>query len=181
MAMAPRNPSRKVAATTEDGIHIGWTVARICGLVLALVLFNRYALRLGVIVAAGDPTSFVPLLPPDVFAALLLRLNVWWGLTLTLYVVNLYVGRWMSTTRVVDCALAFFGMFILAKTISSPLLGASALWLQSGQSALAVSHRLLPVVTWLLRGTLAAALMAWLALTAAKLQTLSQPTRWTTA
>ena len=181
MPTNPGNPSPNDPAATENGIHIGWTVARIGGLVLALVLCNRYALRLGVTVTAGDPASFVPLLPPDVFAALLLRLNVWWGLTLTLYVVNLYVGRWFSATRVVDCALAFFGMFILAKTISSPILGASTVWLQSGQSALAASHRLLPVAKWLLRGTLAAALIAWLVLTTAKLQTLNRPTRWTTA
>jgi hypothetical protein len=164
-----------------DRIRMGWTIARISGLVFALVLFNRYPERIGVIVSAGEPTSFVPLLPPEVFDALLLRLNVWWGLTLALDVANLYVGRWLWGTRLVDYALAFFGMFILAKTISSPLLGMNGQWAQSGQAALSYAHRLLPLVTWLLRGTLAAALVAWLVLLAVKLQTLRSATSMTPA
>jgi len=171
-----RNRSRAAALANVNSIDVSWTVARICCLALLLALFNGYSDRIGVLVSADDPASFVPLLAPEFFAGLLLRLNFWWGLSLALYVVNLYVGHWMWGTRLADYALAFFGMFILAKTISSPLLGMNPQWLQSGPSATSMAEQLVPLLTWLIRGCLAAALLAWLVLLAVKLHALRHTT-----
>ena len=172
MFATSRDRNRVGAAGRVDHIHVGWSAGRICALSALLLLFNRYPDRIGVAVSAGDPSSFVPLLAPEFLELFLLRLNVWWGLTLALDVVNLYAGRWLWGTRLLDCALAFFGMFIMAKIISTPMVGVNPEWVQAGQSAVAVVEKLVPLLTWLVRGGLAVALMAWLAMLALKLQAL---------
>jgi hypothetical protein len=143
-------------------------------LVALLVLFNRYPDRIGLVVSADDPSSFVPLVSAEFLELFLLRLNVWWGLTLTLDVVNLYAGRWLWGTRLLDCALTFFGMLILAKTITSPMVGVNPEWVQAGQAAVAAVQKVVPLLTWIVRGGLATALLAWLAMLALKLRALSE-------
>jgi hypothetical protein len=172
---------REAALANANRISVPWTLARVCCLVLLLVLFNRHPGRIGVIVSADDPSSFVPLLAPEFLAGLLLRLNLWCGLSLALYVVNLWVGRWTWGTRLAGYALTFFGMLILAKTISSPLLGTSPQWLQSAPSAVSVAERVVPLLAWLVKGTLATALIAWLVLLAAEVQALRRAMSLTAA
>ncbi|HUW14015.1 MAG TPA: hypothetical protein VM537_30100 [Anaerolineae bacterium] len=164
----------RVAHMDVRHIHVGWSVGRICILSALLLLFNRYPDRIGVVVSAGDPSTFVPLLSPEFLEQFLLRLNVWWGLTVALDVVNLYAGRWLSSTRLLDCALAFFGMFIIANAIASQMVGVNPEWVQAGQSVVASVEKMVPLLTWLVRGGLAVALMAWLAMMALKLQALSK-------
>lgn len=155
-----------------DRIDVGWTIASICGLAALLVVFNAFPERIGVIVSADDPSSFVPLLAPEFFEDLLLRLNVWWGLALALNVVKLYFGRWNWGTRLADYALTFFGMFILLKVIFSPILGVNPEWVQPGQPAVLVAERLVPLLTWLVKGGLVAAVIATLVSLGVKLRSL---------
>jgi hypothetical protein len=172
MSATSRDRSRVGAAGRVQPIHVGWSLGRIGALSALLLLFNRYPDHIGVVVSAGDPSSFVPLLSPAFLELFLLRLNVWWGLTVALDVVNLYTGRWLWGTRLLDCALSFFGMFIIARAISSPMVGVNPAWVQAGQSAVAAVERMVPHLTWLVRGGLATALLAWLAMMALKLQAL---------
>ena len=174
MSATSRDRNRVGEAGRVQLIHVGWSICRICALSALLLLFNRYPDHIGVVVSADDPSSFVPLLSPAFLELLLLRLNVWWGLTVALDVVNLYAGRWLWGTRLLDCALSFFGTFILAKAISSPMVGVNPEWVQAGQAAVAAVERMVPLLTWLVRGGLAVALMAWLAMMALKLQALSK-------
>ncbi len=170
-----------VAVKDPACIRVGWTFAGGCVLVALLVLFNAFPERIGVIVSADDPSSFVPLLAPEFFEDLLLRLNVWWGLALALNVVNLYYDRWMWGTRLADYALTFFGMFILLKVIFSPILGVNPEWVQPGQPAVLVAERLVPLLTWLVKGGLAAALIATLVSLAVKLRSLHRMQRLASA
>ena len=174
MSATSRDRNRVGEAGRVQLIHAGWSVARICVLSALLLLFNRYPDHIGVVVSADDPSTFVPLLSPAFLELFLLRLNVWWGLTVALDVVNIYVGRWLGATRLLDCALTFFGMFILARAIASPLVGVNPEWVQAGQAAVAAVQKTVPLLTWLVRGGLAAALLAWLAMLALKLQALSK-------
>jgi len=164
-----------------DRIDVGWTIASICGLAALLVVFNAFPERIGVIVSADEPSSFVPLLAPEFFEDLLLRLNVWWGLALALNVVNMYYDRWMWGTRLADYALTFFGMFILLKVIFSPVLGVNPEWVQPGQPAVLVAERLVPLLTWLVKGGLAAALIATLVSLGVKLRSLHRIQRLASA
>lgn len=50
-----------------------------------------------------DPSTFVPLLASE-FKNHLPWLNLWWGLTLVLSLVNLYYRRWQPATRWADFA-----------------------------------------------------------------------------
>jgi hypothetical protein len=80
------------------------------------VLFNFFSGKIGVLLSATDPSSFVPLFAPD-FQVHLPWLNLWWALAFALCVAHLALHRWTATTRWVDLALSALGAWVLARII----------------------------------------------------------------
>ena len=167
-------PSSPTPVKEADCIRVGWTMATGCVLIALLVLFNRVPERVGMIISAGEPSSFAPLLGPESFRDILPRLNLWWGLTLALAVANLYIGRWTWGTRLADYALTFFGVFILARILVSPVFGLNPEWVQSGRPAVLIAYRLVPLLTYVVKGSLLAAIIGALVSLGAKLQAASR-------
>ncbi len=96
----------------HDRIHPVGTVVELCLIVAALVLFNAFPEKVGVIRSLTEPSSFTPLLAPE-FQTHLPLLNVYWGLAFGLGVANLIALRWNIATRSVDAALSLLGICVL--------------------------------------------------------------------
>jgi hypothetical protein len=100
----------------SDRISIGWVIVRICILIVLIIQFNFFPERIGVIVSATAPTSFVPLLAPE-FHANMPWLNFWWGLALILELTHLCLRRWQPWTRWADLALSVLVALVLLQII----------------------------------------------------------------
>jgi hypothetical protein len=97
-------------------IHKGWLMVEICFLIAAIVLFNAFPHRIGVLISATDAESFVPLLAPE-FQVHMPWLNAWWGLALALAMVKLAYGRWTPALRWAELGLKVFGILLLGRLV----------------------------------------------------------------
>ena len=96
----------------NDRIGRGRTLVDLIVIVAAAIVFNFFPQNVGVLVSATDPSSFIPLLAPE-FQSYLLWLNTWWGVTFSLYVALLVLGKWNRATRWIDIARRLFGIVLL--------------------------------------------------------------------
>lgn len=108
----------------ENGKHIAWvwSVLETVGCVALLIVFNLFPEKIGVLVSATDPSSFIPFLAPW-FDTHMPWLNLWWGLTLALAVAKLTYGHWTPVMRWADWAINLVGIIILIRLlVSGPIL-----------------------------------------------------------
>jgi len=94
----------------EERISVREAVARICMLIGLLVLVNILPEGLGVSLTRTDAGQWI--VRPALRASSSL-LNLWLSLSLALWVVNLYYGRWLRATRAVDLGLSVLGLLVL--------------------------------------------------------------------
>ena len=106
----------KTVNETRYKIGIVWIIMSLCAIAAASILFNFYPDKVGVLVSATDPSSFISLLAPE-FQAHMFWLNLWWGLAFTLNVVRLCLGRWTAVTRWADVALSVLAAFVLGRMV----------------------------------------------------------------
>jgi hypothetical protein len=164
--------TRDTAVTDRDRVQVTTTLVGCCIVLASLVIFNAFPERIGLLISADNPASFVPL-APEFFREILPRLNAWWGLTLALAAVNLYYGRWTPGARIADLALTLFGIFIFVKVIATPLFAQHGAWLPADLAALTMPEQFLPVLTWLVKGVLGMAILGSLVSLVPKLRTLA--------
>jgi hypothetical protein len=81
-----------------------------------IVLLNAFPEKVGYVVSATDPESFVPMLAPE-FQAHLPLLNVWLSLALALALARLAYGRWTVSLRWADLGLRLVGIVVLASLV----------------------------------------------------------------
>jgi len=131
----------------RDRIWVTGLVISVCFQIALLVLLNAYPERIGVLISADDPASFVPLLGPE-FRLAVPWLNAWLGLALALSFVHLSTRRWTSTTRWADLGLNAFGCAILwHMATAGPLVAASPAWTTAGRPLLQVGPAVVSVLT----------------------------------
>jgi len=111
------------SARMQVGHLIGPAFA--CGaLAAAIILFNFYPQRVGILVSANDPSSFIPLLAPE-SRVHLPWLNLWWGLALATNLVDLGVAgalghepvRWQVAKQWVDVGLGILSTIVLFRLL----------------------------------------------------------------
>ena len=85
-------------------------------LIALIVLLNAFPEKVGFVVTATDPESFVPMLAPE-FQVHLPMLNAWLSLALALALAKLAFGRWTEELRWADLGLRLFGIVVLASLI----------------------------------------------------------------
>jgi hypothetical protein len=122
--------SRDDRATVRERncIRSVWVVAEIGALGALLVLFNLYPYKIGILISAADPASFMPVLAPT-FKAHMPWLNAWWGLALLLALAKLAYGHWTLAMRGADLGLRLLGAYVLGRLVfGDPLLGLNPQW-----------------------------------------------------
>ena len=98
-------------------------VAGICFTVLALLLFNLFADRLGIIYTQTEGGwKVIPALSPAAIKTFLPLWNLSWVLTLALDVAVLQQRQWNTTTRSLELGLKGFTLYILVRMFSGPVL-----------------------------------------------------------
>jgi hypothetical protein len=110
------NASSLNARNDRDRIHPVGTVADLCLIVVASIVFNAFPDKVGFIRSFTDPSSFTPLLAPE-FQMHLPLLNLYWGLAFSLGIANLVMLRWNIVTRYVEIALSILGVFVLIELV----------------------------------------------------------------
>jgi len=101
--------------------------------IFLMMLFNVFPQRIGMVVSASDPDSFIPLFNPEFLDAYLPWFNAWWGLALSLNFVLLGLRRWTVATRWADFGLTLFGLSILLKVANAgPILNPGNEWIVEG-------------------------------------------------
>lgn len=108
------------ARESDDGerISVRPAVARICVLVGLLVLVNILPEGMGVSLTRTDTGQWI--VRPALQASSSL-LNLWLSLSVALWVVNLYYGRWLRATRGVDLGLSILGLLVLLQLLKQVL------------------------------------------------------------
>jgi hypothetical protein len=115
-----------------ERIARGWAVLEVCGIFVLLLLFNVFPHKIGILVSAGDPDSFVALLTPE-FQAHMPLLNLLWSLALALALAKLVYGRWTPSLRWMDLGLGLLSIYVLIRLLAGgPIVGVEA-----GQAAVA--------------------------------------------
>jgi hypothetical protein len=141
-------------------------------IIAVAILFNFLPERVGVLVSADHPDSFVSLLTPE-FARFLPWLNLYWGLAFTLCLVHLSLGRWYWTTRLADLLLSAFGLFVLLLLLTGgPIVSLAPGQAVAGESRAQMDQSLMPLVSGLLQGTLWLAFLLGCVVAAKKLLSL---------
>lgn len=109
-----------VRRESEDGerFSVGGAVARICVLVALLVVVNVLPEGLGISLARTEAGQWIV---RPALAARPSTLNLWLSLSLALWVVNLYYGRWHRATRGVDLGLSVLGVLVLLQLFKGVL------------------------------------------------------------
>jgi hypothetical protein len=134
----------------RDAISSAGPIVEIIGTTIVLVLFNVLPQRIGVLISAVDPGSFVPLLSPVFFERYLPWLNVYWGLTLGLAFVNLVFQRWTVATRLVDIGINLLGLNIFVSMVFGPsILGVNPEWVEAGSAWVQVAQILVTPMSWI--------------------------------
>jgi hypothetical protein len=153
----------------RDRIHPVGVLVQIAFIFAVAILFNFFPERVGVLVSADQPDSFVPLLTPE-FARLLPWLNLYWGLAFTLCLVHLSLGRWYWTTRLADLLLSTFGLFVLLLLLTGgPIVSLTPGQAVAGEPLAQLDQGLMPLASALLQGVLWLAFLAGCVVVAKKL------------
>lgn len=98
------------------------TMAEIVIIVVALVLFNAFPERIGIITSFDPPLRIVPILAAE-FQAHLPLLNLYWTFALALGFYKLQVLRWSPGIRLADFGLTILGIFVLYRLlVGGPIL-----------------------------------------------------------
>lgn len=142
--MSDRTNSRNTGATQQQVEPFSPVLAlfNICFTVFFMVLFNVFPQRIGMIITATDPTSFVPLLNPEFLDTYLPWFNAWWGLALALNFAHLGLRRWTQATRWADFGLTLFALSILLRIANRgpAILNSGAEWVVNGRPLLEVGE-----------------------------------------
>ncbi len=109
------------ARQDPDRIHVLGTVVDLILIAAALVVFNAFPDKVGVIRSLTDLSTFTPLLAPE-FQNHMPLLNLYWGLAFSLCLANLVMLRWNIGTRSIDLALSILGIVVMLKlALGGPL------------------------------------------------------------
>ena len=136
-------------------------IAEIIFTTIALVVFNVLPQRIGVLISALEPDSFVPLLSPVFFERYLPWLNVYWALTLGLAFINLVFQRWTIATRLADIAINILGLNIFVSMLFGPsILGVNPEWAEAGSAWVQVAQALVTPMSWVVSLVLVIAIIA---------------------
>jgi hypothetical protein len=134
-------------ADDRDRISVGGAVARICLLVALLVVVNIPPEGLGLSLTRTESGLWIvsPLLKASRSG-----LNLWLTLSLALWVVNLYYGRWQRATRWADLGLSVLGVFVLLPLFEGGLAGVSGIHavVQPGQAPTTLARIVGDPGTW---------------------------------
>ncbi len=113
--------TRSGAQQERDRVHLMGTAADLILIAAALVVFNAFPDKVGIVRSLTDSSSFTPLLAPD-FRNHMPLLNLYWGLAFSLCIANLVMLRWNIGTRSIDLALSILGIFVLIQlALGGPL------------------------------------------------------------
>jgi hypothetical protein len=147
-------PDRNAISAYEPIVEIVFTT-------IALVVFNVLPQRVGVLISAMEPDSFVPLLSPIFFERYLPWLNVYWALTLGLAFINLVFQRWTIATRLADIGVNFLGLNIFVSMLfGSSILGVNPEWAEAGSAWVQVAQALVTPMSWVVSLVLVIAIFA---------------------
>lgn len=117
----------------RDRVSVGGAVARICLLVVLLLVVNVLPEGLGISLTRTEAGQWIvrPLLQTSPS-----WLNLWLTLSLALWVVNLYLRRWNPTTRWAELGLNVLAAFVLLQLFKGVLPAVSGMHvlLQPGQA-----------------------------------------------
>jgi hypothetical protein len=117
-----------VGRDDTDHIQRVWVAGEMIVILAAIILFNFFPEKIGVLGSLTDPRSFIPLLAPE-FLDHLAWLNLWWGLALLLGGAKLIIGRWRTAMRWAGIGLQFFAGFILFRLVmGGPIVGINSAW-----------------------------------------------------
>jgi hypothetical protein len=151
----------QAARRDRNAVSAGDQIAEIVFTTIALVLFNVLPQRIGVLISAEDPGSFVPLLSPVFFERFLPWLNVYWSLTLGLAFVTLVLERWTVPTRLADIAINILGLSIFVTMLFGPaILGVNPAWVEAGSAWIQVATGLVTPMGWIVTLVLVIAIFA---------------------
>jgi hypothetical protein len=84
-----------------------------------LVWVNLFPHTVGYFVTLSDTSSFTPVLAPA-FRTYLPYLNIWWTISLLIYLAQLITGRWTGTIHIFDILLKLYGVFIVNWIVFGP-------------------------------------------------------------
>jgi hypothetical protein len=147
-------PDRNAISPYEPIVEIVFTT-------IALVVFNVLPQRVGVLISALEPDSFVPLLSPLFFERYLPWLNVYWALTLGLAFIHLVFQRWTIATRLADIAINILGLNIFVSMLFGPsILGVNPEWAEAGSAWVQVAQALVTPMSWVVSLVLVIAIFA---------------------
>jgi hypothetical protein len=122
-------------------------VARICLLVALLVVVNIPTEGLGLSLTRTETGLWIvsPLLQASPSG-----LNLWLTLSLALWVMNLYYGRWQRATRWADLGLSVLAVLVLAQLFKAVLPGVSGIHdlIQPGQAQTTLAQIVKDAGTW---------------------------------
>jgi hypothetical protein len=118
-----QDPRPRRETEDRDRISLGRAVAHICLLVALLVVVNIMPEGLGISLTRTEAGQWIarPALQADPSG-----LNLWLSLSLALWVVNLYYGRWQWATRWADLGLSVLGVLVLLPLCEGVLSGVSS-------------------------------------------------------
>lgn len=106
----------------QDRVHVVGTIVEMVLILAVMVLFDFFPDKVGFVRSLADASSFRPLLAPE-FQEHMLRLNLYWGLALSLCVFNLSLGRWTLYTRWAEFGLSALAAYIMLRMVlGGPLL-----------------------------------------------------------
>lgn len=109
----------------HDRIQPVAMIVGICFTVLAVVLFNLFADRLGIVYMQTEQGwRFAPMLSATALKTYLPLWNIGWGLSLALSLVVLQQGRWQRSTRLLELGLKGFTLYVLVRMLTGPVLWA---------------------------------------------------------
>jgi len=140
----PKAPER------TERVKMGEQIAEICFTVIAMVLFNIFLSKGGVLYIEGN-VLVIPFLSEAAVHAYLPLWNIGWGLSLSLACWLLAEGQWKLRTHIADMAISMFSIAVLAYMIKGPALLDVTAFISGDLGNLApifdlFNHTLLPVL-----------------------------------
>ena len=106
----------RTARNGSDRVHVIGTLVEMVLILAAIVLFDFFPDKLGIVRSLTDPSSFKPLLAPE-FQEHMPWLNLYWGLALGFGAVNLALGRWTIYMRWAEVGLSVLAAFIILRML----------------------------------------------------------------
>ena len=103
-------------ADGPDGIHPGRALVNLAVVCAVAGAFNILPEKVGILVSATNPSSFLPLLAPE-FQEHMPWLNLYWALAIGLSAVNLALTRECVVTRWADVALSGLAALVMMRLV----------------------------------------------------------------